>query len=438
MRLYKRGSIWWGWYYQGTQRICASTRCQDKRAAEAVLREWERHASDPSYAATNATTLGEAIGRLLIDRANKGRAEPTINCYRTKAGHLVRMFGADITLAKIDATLVDEYINTRLNEGAKRHTIYKELVTLRSTFKVAKRRGEFSPDIAAIMPNGFSADYKPRERVLTVADTVSLLAELPAERAAHAAFIVATGARRGESDRAMRADIDWVRGIVRLRGTKTAAAARAVPIAGFSVELLRYSERYAAGVDGRLFQPWPDCHRKLSAARARAALGADGDDTKARFNALTADAKRALLKQSAISPNDLRRTYATWLRQVGIEPHLIALALGHKDSRMAERVYGRMLPEALGVIFNQRLEHASNALRDERPAQLPTRASFSANQEYRPLPMFDQFRRQPEQDEWQQSDSTNAGKSGGVGTTTLTGTDSASRPSVAINARLKR
>jgi len=40
------------------------------------------------------------------------------------------------------------------------------------------------------------------------------------------------------------------------------------------------------------------------------------------------------------SPNDLRRTYATWLRAQGVEPQLIGAAMGHRDSRMVERVTG--------------------------------------------------------------------------------------------------
>src|SRR5205085_302848 len=47
------------------------------------------------------------------------------------------------------------------------------------------------------------------------------------------------------------------------------------------------------------------------------------------------------------SPNDLRRTFATWLRRSGVSPDLIAPAMGHADSRMVERVYGRLSPEQL-------------------------------------------------------------------------------------------
>jgi len=56
-----------------------------------------------------------------------------------------------------------------------------------------------------------------------------------------------------------------------------------------------------------------------------------------------------------LSPNDLRRTCATWLRQHQTEPHLIGAFLGHKDSRMAERVYGRIPVESLGAALGQRV-----------------------------------------------------------------------------------
>jgi integrase len=226
MRLYKRGKIWWGWFYRNGHRKCASTRCQDKRAAEAVVRERERCAADPHYAAAHSTTLGEALGRLLIDLTNKGRCEATIRCYRSKAGHLFRLFGHEIMLAAVDASRVDDYVNTRLSEVASRHTVHKELVVLRGTLKVAKRRGEYLADIKEVMPDGFSSGYKPRERTLTLDQCERLLAELRADRASHAAFVVATGARWAEADRAMRGDIDWARGVVKLRGTKTAFAAR--------------------------------------------------------------------------------------------------------------------------------------------------------------------------------------------------------------------
>jgi hypothetical protein len=63
---------------------------------------------------------------------------------RIKVGHLVRVLGMESRLASVDARAVDRYIETRLAEGAARYTIQKELVTLRGTLKVAKRRGELT------------------------------------------------------------------------------------------------------------------------------------------------------------------------------------------------------------------------------------------------------------------------------------------------------
>jgi len=60
-RLFKRGATWYCWVFDANgKRIQKSTRCKDRKAAEAVAREYERRAADPAYAASNQTTLEEA------------------------------------------------------------------------------------------------------------------------------------------------------------------------------------------------------------------------------------------------------------------------------------------------------------------------------------------------------------------------------------------
>jgi hypothetical protein len=124
---------------------------------------------------------------LLRDRKLTGRADGTLDCYRVKAGHLARILGAELTLHEVMARKVDAFIDQRLEEGASRNTIHKELTVLRGTLKVAKGRGEFPGDIAAIMPDQFSAEYKPRERHQTPGEAQALLAELEPDRAARVA-----------------------------------------------------------------------------------------------------------------------------------------------------------------------------------------------------------------------------------------------------------
>jgi integrase len=286
-RLYRRGGTWWCWVIDvDGKRSYRSTRQRDKEAAKAVLRELDRRATDPAYAAANATTVADALDRLIRDRAVKGRASATLTFYRAKCGHLLRLLEAATPLAKVDARTVDRYIEARLEEGAARNTISKELTALRATLKVAKRRGEFPGDIDAVMPDGFSPDYKPKLRFLTPDEARALLAQLTPDKAARVAFIIGTGARWGESDRAKRGDIDLGRGLVFLRGTKTEGAARTVPLANVNHELVEHATRYAQGEDGTLFAPWGNVRRDLDVACKHAGI-------------------------EKVTPNDLRRTSAT-------------------------------------------------------------------------------------------------------------------------------
>lgn len=235
-RLFRRGKTWYAWFYDASgNRYQRTNRQTDKRAAEATLREWERRAADPAYAASHETTRDDALRSLMRDRKLKGRADGTLDCYRVKAGHLARILSSELRLHQVTARTVDAFVDQRLEEGASRNTIYKELTVVRSALKVAKRRGEFPGDIAAIMPDGFSPEYKPRERYLTAIQAQALLAELEPDRAARVAFILATGARWSESDTARHGDIHLEADILRLRGTKTDGSDRRVPVVAFSV-----------------------------------------------------------------------------------------------------------------------------------------------------------------------------------------------------------
>lgn len=334
-RLYKRGDVFWCWFYDPQKRRrCVSTRCTDRRAAELAAHRLEREAADPSHAAAHATTLRAALERLVVDRGERGRAAGTVAMYRSKSGHFRRLLGDDFRLAELTARVVDDYIAKRLGEEASRSTVGKELTTLRAALRLAKRRGELAVDIAAIMPIGWSIEYRPRTSVLRRArDLQALVDELIDDRGAHACFIVATGARWGESLRATRADVDLARGVVRLRGTKTAIAAApssTVPVVGWMRPLLEHVLRVCGNKPGRLFRPWTSVRGDLAAACRRAGI-------------------------EKVTPNDLRRTTATWLRAAGVEPSILAAMLRHADTRMVERVYGRLAADALGDLLRERL-----------------------------------------------------------------------------------
>ena len=207
--------------------------------------------------------------------------------------------------------------------------------------KVAKRRGEFPGDIQAVMPEGFDADYRPRERFLAQEEARQLLAELAPDRAARVAFIIATGARWSATDRARRSDVDLEARMVRIRGSKTKNAARVLPLVAWGVPLMEHVLRYAEGEGDMLFREWSNSRRDLAQTCERAGI-------------------------ERVSANDLRRTYGSWLRHQGVEPHLIGAAMGQADSRMVERVYGRMTPEALGNALEERVGDCSKYVANPR------------------------------------------------------------------------
>lgn len=350
MRLFKRGRIFYGWFYQDGVKVQRSTRCTDRRAAEAVLRRWERAAADPDHATREGALVRHALA-LVLDRIDElvttgRRSAETARFYRSKVGHLSRLLeldGVPAPLSSLTAATIDRYVSARRREPRTNDvTIAKEIGVLRLALRLAKRAGIWRGDTAEMLPE-LDAKPVPRTRHLTRSELQRLLAELVPDRGARVAFIVATSARLGESDRAQRGDV--LPGFVGLRGTKTPRARRIVPLVLPEQQQLVDIALARAEGTAALFAPWGNVRRDLEAACARAGI-------------------------PKCSPNDLRRTFAHWLRGEGAPSDLVALAMGHVDSRMVERVYGRLEGKDLA---------AALALAVARVHQLPRTAGTSAD-----------------------------------------------------------
>jgi integrase len=356
VRLYRRkdSKSWWCEYYDAEgRRIQRTTRQRDKRAAELIAKQWERDATDPAGARARAASLSDALKLLIDDRKEQAaagrKATDTVTFYEQKAAQLTRVFegGEDdyrpYPLAQLTAGEVDRYISQRRTEGRQvragtnddgtpryvikrtsEATIAKELIALRAALKLARRRGIWQGDPAAVCPIAFAPDYKPRERFLeSPQEAEHLLAVLSPDRAARVAFIIATSAEWGATERAERADLDLKAGRVLVRGTKRKTRWRTVP-AVFELQrsLLPFALDHGAGSRGLLFTPWDTVRRDLAAACKRAGI-------------------------ARCSPNDLRRTFAHWMSQTGVPNEVIAPQMGHKDTRMLDRVYNQKTPDEL-------------------------------------------------------------------------------------------
>ena len=338
-------SKWWAFIPNpaGGRALRESTGHVDDRAAHAwYLDRVRRPVAAPAKGAgaTGApadgreeTTLHDALVRRRRERQAAGRAAGTLEMLEKKGKVLERILGADRLLSSLTARLIDQYVALRMTErGARkgttvdRPTIHKELVTLRGAMLLARRHNYACPLPEEVMPLDFSGESKPRKRALSLVEIEKVAAALQPKRRAVFLFILATGATYPSEVRGMvpDEDVDLKAWRVHLRGTKRHTRDRVVPVVSFARKWLREAVRHLP------FDPWTNVRRDLHAACKAA-------------------------KVPVCSPNDLRRSIATLMRARGVEPSLLAAYLGHKDSRMAERVYGRLAPEQLQRLLEQRL-----------------------------------------------------------------------------------
>jgi integrase len=315
-RLYRRGRVWWCWFYVGKTRVARSTKRTDKGAARLVLRELEREASASGGAAANGDTLEGAL-RMLIEHGGEDVSQATREMRAVKAGHLFRLMGA-LELNKITYDHTQGFIDQRLAEGAARTTVRKELSTLAACFHHAVARRRRPEGIPFPIPR-FKAKYIPRERYLTQEECGKLLLELgrgeelAKARQLYVLVSVLAGPRAGEIERLQWSDVSADFKRLRLPGTKTNRSRRWVPAPKLLQRVLKETGRGT----GVVVPAWLNVRRDLARACRRAGI-------------------------APVSPNDLRRTYASWMKQGGADSKAVADLMGHTTTRMVDSVYGQL------------------------------------------------------------------------------------------------
>jgi integrase len=325
-KVFLRGGVYHCIFYTAAgKRVRASTHCTDRRAAEAAQRRMERQAQGARGLPSDAAPYN--IDQALTDFVELGLgqvADGTATMYVQKAAQLRRLLG-DIDVNALNFDITTRYVAQRTKEGAASGTVTKELVTLRRTLKFARRRQLMMIDVAGVMPDHRSR-YEPRERWLTVREFLALL--LAFEDVPHRqAWIVAavfTGSRRSEVEGLDWSDIDMTTGTVLIRGKKTAKSWRRVELHPLLARVLAPNKALSGPVVGR----WGNVGRDLPAACKRAGI-------------------------ARATPNDLRRTFASWLKQRGAESLAVARLMGHSSAAMVERVYGRLNAEVLSATLRQ-------------------------------------------------------------------------------------
>lgn len=333
VRLYRRGKIWWCWFYDHRgRRVRASTHQSDRSLARTAGQRLEReHLAAP---AGGAQTVREVIGAYLANCERRGRAGATLEFYLRKAAPLLRELGSRMAHELTPADL-EAYIDHRRGmipvvkgrRPARLATVAKELGLLRSALKAART----GLDLAALFP-ALGGTYVPRDRALSHAEYRSLLLAMDPERS----FPPGKGQRKRrrprnggrrdyltawcylgvrESELYALRTADLTETAVHIPGKKTRQADRWIPISPEVAEVLK--RRAEAAGEGPLFPLWRNVRQDLIDACERAGV-------------------------ARVSCNDLRRTFATWLAEAGVPEAVTASLLGHASTAMVRRVYTRI------------------------------------------------------------------------------------------------
>lgn len=320
---------------------------KDPTVARARLRQLELVSTDA--AAHSKHALGAAIGQAL-DVVSHGNAAATWKSYRQKGENLLDVIG-NVELSALTRDVVLTYIRARKTQKASDSTIHKELVVLRRALAEAKQRGLWVGVVNDIVPT-IKVNYEPRERWLDARNGARLLDELVGNRKLWAALAMLAGLCLSEVERMQWEHVDFTTRRLRVPGTKRASRWRVVPIGPDLEKLLRaeYKRRKPQPKD-RIVAKWPNVRRDLAAAIERI--------NRKDAQAAAKRKRKPPTPLTKVTPNDLRRTFASWLKQQGMDSLVVARLLGHSSTRMVEKVYGHLSEanyvDAIGALPRLRL-----------------------------------------------------------------------------------
>lgn len=315
-KLYKRGPTYWAYYSPAKgQYVRTTLKTADRTVAKARLQQlelagsYEPEAPDPAPHEPQGTTLAQVLTEFLATI----KISATNRSYTQKARHLERVLGKEIDVGEVTADKVEEYIETREDEEAHSNTIYKELVVLRGAFKLLR--------LPMVDWPKYKANYVPRKTYLSKAQFGAVMAQLGPTRKPWLAIACYSGLRRSEIENLTPRHIDTNLGVINVPGTKTTQARRVVPV---KAELLPFLEALPV-------EPWGNVRRDLTRL-----IGKVDPSWPTRIG------KDGKPEPEPLTPNDLRRTFASWMVQTGVPLLVVARLLGHSTTRMVEAVYGQL------------------------------------------------------------------------------------------------
>jgi integrase len=263
-----------------------------------------------------------------VDKQECRASAASIQIVTDKLTRVMQHFGPQRDTQTLTDDDIKEYIIARRKHVYRGRpisdaTIRKEIGRLFEALRFAKRKKKWAGEIEQLRMPRMLAPDQPKKRYLREAEYIAILEHIPIKRRDYIVMWCHTGARYSELFRIEAQHIDESdpsKPRVYLTGRKGRVEykERWVPLSADALEIV--TERAKRFPTGPLFPDlWHNTHVRKALAKACQRVGVP-----------------------PCSPNDLRRTFATWYGRVGKKEDLKAM-MGHSpSSKLVDHVYRQL------------------------------------------------------------------------------------------------
>jgi integrase len=318
--LYKRGRVWWLCYTVKGQKRRESAKTGDKEVARDLLakrrkEEERRRLGLPIASRMTFTKLADDYLASPVAKAKRSRDRDTWCMAQLKA-----RFG-DFLLDDVDRTKVEAYQRERLAEGVSPATINRAIALLRVTLNHAVESGQIDANpIARVKMLREAAARRPK---LEPDDEAKLIdACSPEWMRLLVRILLATGCRVGEVLALTFGDIDFARGSLIIRMSKSGES-REVPLNATILGELR--ERRAAPAAFVIVKP----------DKKRPTLSGAGQAFRRALEKVRRDEGRD--DRADLRIHDLRHVFSARMIERGMSLFELSKILGHKTPIVTTR-----------------------------------------------------------------------------------------------------
>ena len=202
-----------------------ATKAEARQAEAEFLTDLKQNPPPPK------NTLEAVCSAYLIDAAEK-RSLHHLHALRTNfAAIMLPFFGATTLITAVSRGDIEQYIRHLKKRGLKNKSMWNYVVYVKALYhwaiknKLARDNPVKEADLSLI------GSRKPQKTPINLEDIEFAASVLDGYDRAYFDFIRFTGLRKDEANRAMWEDVDFERGWMKVRGTKTEESDASIPLA---------------------------------------------------------------------------------------------------------------------------------------------------------------------------------------------------------------